>query len=50
MNQPIRRLSLVVALLFSTLLISTTWIQFVSAKQIDALPGNRRSTVAILVS
>jgi hypothetical protein len=29
MNQPIRRLSLVVALLFSTLLISTTWIQFV---------------------
>jgi peptidoglycan glycosyltransferase len=43
MNQPIRRLSFVVALLFSTLLISTTWIQFVTAKQIDALPGNRRT-------
>jgi len=43
MNQPIRRLSFIVALLFSTLLISTTWIQFVTAKQLDALPGNRRT-------
>jgi penicillin-binding protein A len=43
MNRPIRRLSFVVALLFSTLFFSTTWIQFVTAKQIDALPGNRRT-------
>jgi penicillin-binding protein A len=43
MNQPIRRLSFIVALLFSTLLISTTWIQFVTAKQLDTLPGNRRT-------
>ena len=50
MNQPIRRLSLVVALLFSTLLISTTWIQSVTATQSDVLSGNWGSTVAILVS
>jgi len=43
MNQPIRRLSFVVALLFSMLLISTTWIQFVSAKDLDSRPGNRRT-------
>jgi len=43
MNKPIRRLSLVVALLFSALLISTTWIQFVSAKDLDNRPGNRRT-------
>ena len=43
MNRPIRRLSFVVALLFCSLLISTTWIQFVTAKQLDALPGNRRT-------
>jgi peptidoglycan glycosyltransferase len=43
MNRPIRRLSFIVALLFCSLLISTTWIQFVTAKQLDALPGNRRT-------
>jgi penicillin-binding protein A len=43
MNKPIRRLSLVVALLFSALLMSTTWIQFVSAKDLDNRPGNRRT-------
>jgi len=43
MNKPIRRLSFVVALLFCTLLISTTWIQFVTAKSLDARPGNRRT-------
>jgi peptidoglycan glycosyltransferase len=43
MNQPIRRLSFVVALLFCALLISTTWIQFVSAKELDNRPGNRRT-------
>ena len=35
MNKPIRRLSLIVALLFSALLISTTWIQFATAKDLD---------------
>jgi penicillin-binding protein A len=43
MNRPIRQLSFIVALLFGSLLISTTWIQFVTAKQLDALPGNRRT-------
>ena len=43
MNAPIRRLSLLVALLFTTLLISTTWIQFVSAKELDNRAGNRRT-------
>ena len=43
MNKPIRRLSFVVALLFSALLISTTWIQFVTAKDLDSRPGNRRT-------
>jgi peptidoglycan glycosyltransferase len=43
MNKPIRRLSFVVAFLFCTLLISTTWIQFVTAKSLDDRPGNRRT-------
>ena len=43
MNEPIRRLSFIVALLFSALLISTTWIQFVKAKELDSRPGNRRT-------
>ncbi|HYO19467.1 MAG TPA: penicillin-binding transpeptidase domain-containing protein [Dermatophilaceae bacterium] len=43
MNKPIRHLSFVVALLFSALLISTTWIQFVTAKDLDNRPGNRRT-------
>jgi len=43
MNAPIRRISFVVALLFSALLISTTWIQFVKAKDLDSRPGNRRT-------
>jgi len=42
-NKPIRRLSFVVAVLFCTLLISTTWIQFVTAKSLDNRPGNRRT-------
>jgi peptidoglycan glycosyltransferase len=42
-NAPIRRLSFIVALLFCALLISTTWIQFVSAKELDNRPGNRRT-------
>ncbi len=43
MNEPIRRLSFIVALLFCSLLVSTTWIQFVSAKELDNRPGNRRT-------
>jgi peptidoglycan glycosyltransferase len=43
MNAPIRRLSFIVALLFSALLMSTTWIQFVQAKDLDSRPGNRRT-------
>jgi penicillin-binding protein A len=42
-NQPIRRLSFIVALLFCSLLVSTTWIQFVSAKELDNRAGNRRT-------
>ena len=43
MNEPIRRLSLLVAALFCSLLLSTTWIQFVSADELDNRPGNRRT-------
>jgi penicillin-binding protein A len=43
MNKPIRRLSFVVALLFCTLLLSTTWIQFVTASSLDSRPDNRRT-------
>ncbi len=43
MNKPIRRVSFIVAVLFCTLLISTTWIQFVTAKSLDARPDNRRT-------
>ncbi|MEP7016636.1 MAG: penicillin-binding protein 2 [Actinomycetota bacterium] len=46
MNQPIRRLALVVAVLFGALLISTTWIQFVQAQKLDDRPGNRRTLLA----
>jgi len=42
-NQPIRRISFVVALLFSALLFSTSWIQFVQAKDLNSRPGNRRT-------
>lgn len=46
MNAPIRRLSVLAAALFATLLLSTTWIQFVSAKSINELPGNRRTLLS----
>jgi peptidoglycan glycosyltransferase len=42
-NKPIRRLSYVVAALFCALLLATTWIQFVTAKSLDARPGNTRT-------
>ena len=46
MNAPIRRLSSIVALLFCALLVSTTWIQFVQAKELHDRPDNRRTLLA----
>ena len=46
MNSPIRRLSTVVAMLFTALLISTTYIQFVQAKSLQDRPENRRTLLA----
>lgn len=43
MNQPIRRLSLVVAAMFIALLVAGTWTQYVKAEEIRALPGNTRT-------
>jgi peptidoglycan glycosyltransferase len=45
-NAPIRRLSAVVALLFTALLVSSTWIQFVQAKELQERPDNRRTLLA----
>ena len=46
MNSPVRRLSLVVSLLFALLLGSLTWVQFVDAKTLQDKPGNRRTLLA----
>ena len=46
MNSPIRRLSFVVAFLFASLLVSTTMIQFVYAKDLNARPDNRRTLLS----
>lgn len=46
MNNPIRRLSLVVAVLFCTLFIASSWIQFVQADELRNKPGNRRTLLA----
>ncbi|KGN41653.1 peptidoglycan D,D-transpeptidase FtsI family protein [Knoellia aerolata] len=46
MNRPIRRLSFVVAFLFASLLVSTTMIQFVYAKDLNARPDNRRTLLS----
>ncbi len=43
MNQPIRRLSMLVAMMFVLLLASSTWIQVLDADDINELPGNRRT-------
>lgn len=43
MNQPIRRLSMLVALMFVTILASSTWIQVLGAQDINNAPGNRRT-------
>jgi len=41
-NTPLRRLAVVVALLFTSLLLSTSWIQYVGASSIAAGQGNVR--------
>ncbi|MGL5859002.1 MAG: peptidoglycan D,D-transpeptidase FtsI family protein [Angustibacter sp.] len=43
MNAPIRRLAVIVLLLFGALLISTTVIQYVQAAELRDKPGNRRT-------
>lgn len=43
MNQPIRRLSMLVALMFALLLGSSTWIQVLGSQDINDRPGNRRT-------
>jgi penicillin-binding protein A len=45
-NAPIRRLSTVVAMLFSALLVSSTLIQFFQAESLQDRPGNRRTLLA----
>ena len=45
MNSPIRRLAVVVMLMFTALLLSTTWIQFVQAEDLRERPGNRRTLI-----
>ncbi len=46
MNAPIRRISTLVAALFVSLLVSTTAIQFVEAKSLNARPDNRRTLLS----
>ena len=43
MNQPIRRLSMLVALMFVLLLGASTWIQVLGAQDINDREGNRRT-------
>jgi peptidoglycan glycosyltransferase len=42
-NAPLRRLAAVVALLFASLLLSATYVQFVDASQLNARADNRRT-------
>ena len=46
MNNPVRKLSLVVAALFASLLVSTTLIQYVFAADLNARPDNRRTLLS----
>lgn len=43
MNQPIRRLSMLVSLMFVLLLGASTWIQVLGSQDINDRPGNRRT-------
>jgi peptidoglycan glycosyltransferase len=42
-NTPIRRLSVVIACLFTALLVASTLVQFAQAKTLDAMASNKRS-------
>lgn len=46
MNSPIRRLAVVAFLMFTALLISTTYIQFVTADELRERPENRRTLLS----
>jgi peptidoglycan glycosyltransferase len=46
MNAPIRKLGFVIALLFTSLLVSTTIVQGFQAQAINARPDNRRTLLA----
>jgi peptidoglycan glycosyltransferase len=45
-NAPIRRLAIVVAMMFCALLVSSTYIQFVAAKELNNRPDNRRTLLS----
>lgn len=47
MNSPIRKLSVVVFLMLASLLISTTYIQFVQADDLNERDGNRRTLLSV---
>ncbi|WP_226347204.1 peptidoglycan D,D-transpeptidase FtsI family protein [Agilicoccus flavus] len=46
MNNPIRRLAVVIAAMFCALLVASSWIQFAQAKELRDRPGNRRTLLA----
>ena len=46
MNAPVRRLAVVVSILFASLLVSTTLIQYVFAADLNARPDNRRTLLS----
>ncbi len=46
MNAPVRRLSVLVGVLFASLLVSTTLIQYVFAADLNARPDNRRTLLS----
>lgn len=48
MNATLRRLSTVVMVMFLALMVSTTWIQFVSAESLNENPRNVRGTYSSL--
>lgn len=43
MNSPIRKLAVVVSLMFAALLLATTWIQFFQEEALSERAGNRRT-------
>lgn len=46
MNNPIRRLAVLVTAMFCALFVASTWIQFVQADTLRDRPGNRRTLLA----